>query len=53
MNDFFEMLKFCAFDVDAASEMAKTQCPQEVIEEAMKDIGLERMEPKPQCSPRW
>lgn len=42
MNDFFEVLDFCAFDVDKAVEMYTS----DVIKETLDEIGLERMESK-------
>lgn len=45
MNDFFEVLDFCAFDVDKAVEMA-SQYTSDVIKETLDEIGLERMESK-------
>ena len=47
MNDFFEILNYCAFDVDKASKMADGYCTTEVIKEALDEIGLERIQPKP------
>jgi len=51
MNDFFEILNYCAFDVDKASKMADGYCTTEVIKEALDEIGLERMESKSHGSP--
>lgn len=47
MNDFLEVLDFCAFDVDKAVEMTKEYCTIDVIKETLNEIGLERMEPEP------
>lgn len=46
--DFYDILDFCAFDVQRASEMASEyRCTQEIVKEALDEIGLEKMEPEP------
>lgn len=40
--DYLEIQNFCGFDMDAAHEMA--QVYKEAIEEALEDVGLEKME---------
>ena len=41
MNDY------CAFDVDKASKLADDcYCSRDVIEEALREVGLEKMEPE-------
>ena len=46
--DYYEILDFCAFDVDQSSAMAEEfKCPWDVIEEALTEVGLERMESQP------
>lgn len=46
MNDFYEILDYCAFDVGEASDIAKKCCAEEVIKEVLGEVGLDRLEPK-------
>ena len=42
--DYYEVLDFCAFDVEKAAEMVRQY---KAIMEVLDEIGLEKMEPEP------
>ena len=46
--DYLEILSFCGYDVEAAGKMVRdvNPCTPDVIEEALKEIGLEKIQPK-------
>ena len=47
--DYIEVMDFCGYDMDKASEMSRqtdTKSLSEVIEDIMCEVGLERKEGK-------
>ena len=46
--DYMEIMDLCAFDPDAARQMIREEyCTPDVVEEVLSEIGLEKIQPKP------
>ena len=43
MHDFFEILNYCAYDVDKSNKIAQQYCTKDVIKEALDEVGLETL----------
>lgn len=45
--DYMEIMDFCSFDTEAARQMIRENyCTADVVEEVLKLVGLEKIQPK-------
>ena len=48
--DYIEIMNLCGYDLEAANTMvcqiAQSYCTEDVVEEVLSEIGLEKIQPK-------